>query len=144
MCAATGWCQATITLDLFAVLLAGATAMLPIFARDILHVGASGLGFLAAGMGIGAASTALWFSIRPMKTNVGVKMLIAVVVFGLAILTFGLSNDLLAQLRRAWSIAARGGHGVGLYPLLADPAAHARCDARPGRRGLAAYHLGLE
>lgn len=84
--------QATITLDLFAVLLAGATALLPIFARDILHVGAMGLGFLAAGMGIGASTTAIWFSVRPMKNNVGVKMLIAVVVFGLAILTFGLSK----------------------------------------------------
>ncbi|MEH3046867.1 MFS transporter [Sphingomonas adhaesiva] len=85
--------QAAITLDLFAVLLAGATALLPIFARDILHVGASGLGFLAAGMGIGAASTAIWFSFRPMKTNVGVKMLIAVVIFGLGILTFGVATQ---------------------------------------------------
>ncbi|UIJ47275.1 MFS transporter [Sphingomonas cannabina] len=83
---------ATITLDLFAVLLAGATALLPVFARDILHVGSQGLGLLAAGMGIGAASTAVFFSIRPMKANVGLKMLIAVVVFGLAILTFGLSR----------------------------------------------------
>ena len=83
---------ATITLDLFAVLLAGATALLPVFARDILHVGASGLGLLAAGMGIGATTTAIFFSIRPMKTNVGVKMLIAVMVFGGAILTFGLSH----------------------------------------------------
>ena len=85
---------AAITLDLFAVLLAGATALLPIYARDILHVGASGLGFLAAGMGIGAATTAIWFSFRPMKSNVGVKMLTAVVVFGLAILTFGVATRL--------------------------------------------------
>lgn len=85
---------AAITLDLFAVLLAGATALLPIYARDILHVGASGLGFLAAGMGIGAGTTAIWFSFRPMKSNVGVKMLTAVVVFGLAILTFGVATRL--------------------------------------------------
>lgn len=84
---------AAITLDLFAVLLAGATALLPIYARDILHVGASGLGFLAAGMGIGAGTTAIWFSFRPMKSNVGVKMLTAVVVFGLAILTFGVATQ---------------------------------------------------
>lgn len=84
---------ATITLDLFVVLLAGATALLPIYARDILHVGAQGLGFLAAGMGIGAAAASLWFSFRPMKTDVGVKMLIAVVVFALAILTFGVSTS---------------------------------------------------
>jgi MFS family permease len=83
---------AAITLDLFVVLLAGATALLPVYARDILHVGATGLGVLAAGMGIGAAAGSLWFSIRPMKTNVGVKMLAAVLLFAAAILTFGLST----------------------------------------------------
>jgi len=83
---------AAITLDLFVVLLAGATALLPVYARDILHVGTKGLGILAAGMGIGAAVGSLWFSIRPMKADVGVKMLIAVVVFAIAILTFGLST----------------------------------------------------
>lgn len=85
--------QAAITLDLFAVLLAGATALLPIYARDILHVGASGLGFLAAGMGIGASLTGIFLTFRPMKTDVGRKMLISVIVFGLAILTFGISTQ---------------------------------------------------
>lgn len=84
---------AAITLDLFVVLLAGATALLPVFARDILHVGARGLGFLAAGMGIGATAAALFFSFRPLKTNVGVKMLLAVILFALAILTFGISRN---------------------------------------------------
>ena len=104
---------AAITLDLFAVLLAGATALLPIYARDILHVGATGLGFLAAGMGIGAASTALWFSINPMKTNVGVKMLVAVVVFGFAILTFGISRSFWLSL--AALIVAGGADMVSVY-----------------------------
>ncbi|WP_375272156.1 MFS transporter [Sphingomonas sp.] len=104
---------AAITLDLFAVLLAGATALLPIYARDILHVGATGLGFLAAGMGIGAASTALWFSINPMKANVGVKMLAAVVVFGLAILTFGISRSFWLSL--AALIVAGGADMVSVY-----------------------------
>ncbi|MCI4588675.1 MFS transporter [Sphingobium sp. BYY-5] len=80
---------ATITLDLFAVLLAGATALLPVYARDILHVGSAGLGHLAAAPGIGAAVTALWFSFRPMKTEVGLKMLGAVILFGLATIAFG-------------------------------------------------------
>ena len=84
--------MAAITLDLFVVLLAGATALLPVFARDILHVGADGFGVLAAGMGIGATAGSLWFSFRPMKTNVGSKMLGSVLVFALAILTFGLSQ----------------------------------------------------
>ena len=84
---------ASITLDLFVVLLAGATALLPIYARDILHVGAAGLGVLAAAMGVGAALTAVFFSFRPMKANVGVKMLAAVGLFGAAILVFGLSRN---------------------------------------------------
>lgn len=80
---------ATITLDLFAVLLAGATALLPVYARDILHVGSAGLGHLAASPGIGAGVTALFFSFRPMKTEVGLKMLAAVIVFGIATIAFG-------------------------------------------------------
>jgi MFS family permease len=83
---------ATITLDLFAVLLAGSTALLPVFARDYLHVGSQGLGLLAAAMGVGAAGGAIWFSFRPMKENVGVKMLVAVVVFGASILGFGVAG----------------------------------------------------
>ena len=54
--------------------------------------GRAGLGILAAGMGIGAATSAIWFSFRPMTSDVGVKMLAAVIVFGSAILTFGLST----------------------------------------------------
>ncbi|PCG15778.1 MULTISPECIES: MFS transporter [Sphingomonas] len=104
---------AAITLDLFAVLLAGATALLPIYARDILHVGASGLGFLAAGMGIGAATTAIFFSFRPMTSNVGVKMLVSVVVFGVAILTFGLSTSFWVSLVAL--IVAGGADMVSVY-----------------------------
>ena len=80
---------ASITLDLFAVLLAGATALLPIYARDILHVGSAGLGHLAAAPGVGAGITALFFSFRPMKSEVGLKMLAGVIVFGLATILFG-------------------------------------------------------
>lgn len=81
-----------ITLDLFAVLLAGATALLPVFARDILAVGPEGLGLLRAAPALGAALVALWFSFRPLRHNVGVKMLWAVVVFGAATVVFGLST----------------------------------------------------
>src|SRR6202012_1276828 len=73
-----------ISLDLFAVLLGGATAMLPVYAKDGLHVGATGLGNLRAAPSVGSALTALFISIRPLKRNVGVKMLIAVGLFGLA------------------------------------------------------------
>jgi MFS family permease len=82
-----------ITLDLFAVLLGGAVAMLPVYARDILEVGAQGLGPLRAAPALGATLTAIYFSIRPLKTNVGVKMLVAVGVFGAATALFGLSTN---------------------------------------------------
>ncbi|MFS0770929.1 MFS transporter [Sphingomonas sp. 1P08PE] len=108
---------AAITLDLFAVLLAGATSLLPVYARDILHVGSQGLGVLAAGMGIGAAVTAIWFSFRPMSTNVGRKMLAAVVVFGLAILTFGVASDITGLLGIRPGVATLpGGTLLALHP----------------------------
>jgi MFS family permease len=81
-----------ISLDLFAVLLGGATAMLPVFARDVLHAGPEGLGHLRAAPAVGATLTAAFFSIRPLKHNVGVKMLAAVGLFGLATVVFGFSR----------------------------------------------------
>ncbi len=83
-----------ITLDLFAVFLAGAGALLPAFARDILQVGEAGLSLLAPAPAVGAALTALYFSFFPLKSNVGPKMLIAVAAFGLATIIFGLSRSL--------------------------------------------------
>ena len=87
-----------ITLDLFAVLLGGVTAMLPLYARDILQVGADGLGPLRAAPAAGATMTAIIFSIRPLKTDVGVKMLAAVVVFGAATAVFGISRSYLLSI----------------------------------------------
>src|SRR5438045_9116934 len=81
-----------ISLDLFAVLLGGATAMVPVFARDVLHAGPEGLGHLRAAPAIGATLTAAFFSIRPLKHNVGMKMLAAVAVFGAATIAFGFSR----------------------------------------------------
>lgn len=83
---------AAITLDLFAVFLAGATALLPVYARDILQVGPEGLAQLGAAPALGATLTALLFSFRPLRTNVGTKMLGAVIVFGIATIAFGLST----------------------------------------------------
>jgi MFS family permease len=83
-----------ISLDLFAVLLGGATAMLPLFAYTVLNVGAEGLGWMRAAPALGAAALALWFAWRPLARNVGVKMLWAVVVFGVATIGFGLSSSL--------------------------------------------------
>lgn len=83
-----------ITLDLFAVFLAGATALFPVYARDILQVGETGLAQLAMAPAIGAALTALWFSFRPLRTHVGIKMLLAVAAFGIATIGFGLSTSM--------------------------------------------------
>ena len=88
----------TITLDLFAVLLAGSTALLPVYARDILRVGPEGLGILAAAPAVGATAMAILFSIRPLKSNVGNAMLGAVVIFGIATIVFGLSTIFLVSL----------------------------------------------
>lgn len=82
-----------ITLDLFAVLFGGATALLPVFARDILEVGPEGLGPMRAAPAIGAAVVAILFSSRPLSTNVGAKMLWAVAVYGAMTVAFGLSRN---------------------------------------------------
>ncbi len=87
-----------VSLDLFAVLLGGATAMLPVFAYDVLHVGDEGLGIMRAAPAAGAAVVALWLGFRPIAQNVGVKMLWAVAAFGLATIVFGLSQNYLLSL----------------------------------------------
>ncbi|MDF7774454.1 MFS transporter [Sphingomonas sp. AOB5] len=87
-----------ISLDLFAVLLGGATAMLPVYARDILQVGADGLGHLRAAPALGAVAVGLLFSLRPLKTDVGRKMLVGVATFGAATIVFGLSAPLLVPI----------------------------------------------
>jgi len=81
-----------ITLDLFAVLLGGATAMLPVYARDILHVGSEGLGALRAAPAVGAAATAFFLARRPLRRKVGTKMFVSVAIFGLATIVFGESR----------------------------------------------------
>jgi MFS family permease len=87
-----------ITLDMFAVILGGATALLPIFARDILHVGAEGLGQMRAAPAVGAALVALFLSIRPLERNVGAKMLWAVAAYGAATIAFGLSREFMLSI----------------------------------------------
>ena len=89
-----------ISLDMFAVLLGGATALLPIYAKDILHTGPWGLGLLRSAPAIGALVVALWLAHTPLQRRVGRLLLGAVAVFGLATLVFGLSRSL------PWSIGA--------------------------------------
>ena len=83
-----------ISLDLFAVLLGGATALLPIYARDILMTGPWGLGLLRSAPAVGAAATAFVLAHRPLTRNSGKWMFAAVGLFGLATIGFGLSTSL--------------------------------------------------
>lgn len=83
-----------ISLDLFAVLLGGATALLPVFARDILQVGAQGFGILRAGPAIGATIVGLYLAAQPVRHKAGVVMFAGVGMFGLATCVFALSRSL--------------------------------------------------
>lgn len=82
-----------ISLDLFAVLLGGATALLPVFARDILHAGPTGLGVLRAAPGVGAAAMALLLAARPLGGGAGRTLFACVALFGVATVVFGLSTS---------------------------------------------------
>ncbi|HLK93577.1 MAG TPA: MFS transporter [Polyangia bacterium] len=83
----------SISLDLFAVLLGGATALLPIFASDILHVGPLGLGLLRSAPAAGAAVTAVGLAYRPLTRRAGPILLVCVALFGVATIAFGLSRS---------------------------------------------------
>jgi MFS family permease len=83
-----------ISLDLFAVLLGGATALLPIYARDILHVGPQGYGILRAAPSIGALLSGFALAARPLKSRAGLKMFAAVGIYGLSTLVFALSRSM--------------------------------------------------
>ena len=87
-----------ISLDLFAVLLGGVTALLPVFARDILHTGPWGLGLLRSAPACGALAMAIVLSRAGLRRRVGPKMFAAVVGFGLATIVFSLSSNLVLSL----------------------------------------------
>ena len=87
-----------VSLDLFAVLLGGAVALLPIFAADILHVGAIGLGLLRAAPAVGALTMSIVLTRWPMERHVGRKLLAAVAIFGCCIVVFGLSTSFLVSM----------------------------------------------
>lgn len=81
-----------ISLDLFAVLLGGATGLLPVFARDVLKVGPQGFGILRASPAIGAVVMGFYLAHRPIRTKAGIKMLMAVALFGLMTVVFAYSR----------------------------------------------------
>ena len=85
----------SISLDLFAVLLGGAVSLMPIFAQDVLHSGAKGLGLLRAMPSLGALAMSLLLSLRPLRRGAGRTMLVCVGIFGAATVVFGFSRSLL-------------------------------------------------
>ncbi len=87
-----------ISLDLFAILLGGATAMLPVYAHDILNVGPEGLGMLRSAMAVGATTTALVLANMPLQRNAGLTMFLAVALFGVGVIVFALSTSFLLSL----------------------------------------------
>src|SRR5271170_3782588 len=88
----------SISLDMFAVLLGGAVALLPVYAREILHTGPWGLGLLRSAPGVGAALMAVVVAHRPIRRRAGPTMLIAVTAFGIFTIAFGLSHSLILSL----------------------------------------------
>ena len=95
-----------ISLDLFAVLLGGAVALLPAYARDILHVGPLGLGILRSAPALGAALMAIGFGRRPLQRHTGKAMFAAVALFGLATILFGLSTSFYLSLAALFVLGA--------------------------------------
>ncbi len=100
---------AAITLDLFAVLLGGATALLPVFAKDILHVGPEGLGWLRAAPSIGALLVALAIAHRRPMQRTGWTLLLSVAGFGVATIVFGLSRSFALSLTMLFALGGLDG-----------------------------------
>jgi hypothetical protein len=95
-----------ISLDLFAVLLGGATALLPVYAHDILHLGPVALGALRAAQAVGAAVTGFGLALRPIESRAGAKMLACVAIFGAATIVFGISRSFPLSLAALFLIGA--------------------------------------
>ncbi|HTJ57539.1 MAG TPA: MFS transporter, partial [Devosiaceae bacterium] len=123
----------TISLDLFAVLLGGATALLPIYARDILHAGPESLGLLRASPAVGAVLMSLVLARFPMRHGVGKRMLGAVAMFGLATIVFALSTNIALSIVALFTLGASDTVSVvirsSLVQLLTPDAMRGRVNA---------------
>ena len=96
----------SISLDLFAVLLGGAVALLPVYAEDVLHVGPRGLGLLRSMPAAGAALMAVMLAYRPLRRRSGVVMFIAVGIFGVSTIVFGISRSMMISLISLFVVGA--------------------------------------
>ena len=124
----------SISLDLFAVLLGGATALLPIYARDILHAGPWGLGALRGAPAVGALVMATLLARRAIQRRVGLRMFQAVLVFGVATIGFALSHWFWASMVALAIMGAADTVSVVIRLALVQ-LRHARPNARPGGGG---------
>jgi MFS family permease len=102
-----------ISLDLFAVLLGGAVALLPIFAAEILHTGPVGLGLLRSAPAVGGAVVGVWLALRPLRDHAGAWMFGGVAVFGVATIVFGLSTTFIVSLLAL--VVAGAGDMISVY-----------------------------
>jgi MFS family permease len=125
-----------ISLDLVVVLLAGAVALLPVFARDILHAGPSELGVLRSAMGVGATLVAATLAVQPLRRHVGRWMFASTIVFGLATIVFGLSNSLWLS---AAALAVAGGVDMVSVYVRQSLIQLATPDAMRGRVGAVSF-----
>ena len=133
----------TISLDLFAVLFGGVVALLPIYARDILQTGPFGLGVLRAAPAVGALLMTALLARHTINRRVGMRMFQAVIIFGAATVVFSLSHWMwLSAVALAVLGAADTVSVVIRFSLV--QLAHARRDARPGRRGELSLHQRLQ
>ncbi len=114
----------SISLDLFAVLLGGAVALMPIFAQEILHAGPRGLGLLRAAPAIGALAISMWLTWRPIQRGAGVKMFFCVGIFGAATILFGVSRSLPLSLLALFLVGASDMVSV-VIPLVDSATGHA-------------------
>lgn len=96
----------SISLDLFVVLFGGATALLPIFAHDLLHTGPQGLGALRSAPALGALAVSIWMTFRPVLRHPGALMFKGVALYGAATVVFGLSRSLLLSLAALMVVGA--------------------------------------
>jgi MFS family permease len=136
----------TISLDLFAVLLGGATTLLPVYARDILHTGSWGLGLLRAAPAVGALLMAIVLARHPIRHRAGLRMLQAVIIFGLATIVFAVSRSMWFS---ALALAALGAADAVSMVIRIALVQIATPDAMRGRVGAvnflfvnASYQLG--
>ncbi len=126
----------TISLDLVAVLLAGATALLPVYAKDILHTDAVGLGLLRSAPALGALAVTAFLARKPFQRRVGMRMFQAVIIFGLATVAFGLSTSLWLSLAALVVMGGADQISVVIRNMLVQVATP---DAMRGRVGAVNY-----